>query len=465
MGHQPMTRRAFLRFVAGTAAMASLAACQPKIVKETAVVEKPVEKIVKETVVVEKAVPAKGRVMLRFLNKWGSGIRRTLIDGFLDEWAEKHPEIGIVFEPVADFDRRLPVLMAAGETADVMLFFQIQMSMFHHLTMDLTPFFENDPEVDFPGEGDLMKVPEDVGWIEGKVKAIPFQFNMIASGINIDLFEKVGVPMPWEHDHDGDKWWNWDDYLEAAIAINELGDDIWGCTYSLSHEQGLYNWTYSNGGKFMDLDKMVGTWNTPEVIEAQKFAVDMRCKYGCMMNPDEHSAMAASLGIDPFFAGKVGITDRCDLAPLRESGLNGCQVAWCRSPRTKKAAGVISCHFHVMSKDTPYPDEAWEFMKFLSSFESQKKIAMSGTCEPVRVSVWEDQEYQEGWPGNPVTAEARTDNLKNYGFTPNPRGYQEWKDEMNVLWGEVLRCEKTVEEQVVAVDKMTTELLRAHAEQ
>jgi len=51
-----LTRRRFLKGLAVTAGSATLAACQPQIVKETVIVEKPVDKIVKETVVVEKQV-------------------------------------------------------------------------------------------------------------------------------------------------------------------------------------------------------------------------------------------------------------------------------------------------------------------------------------------------------------------------------------------------------------------------
>ena len=57
------------------------------------------------------AAPSSERVALRFLNKWGSGVRRELMNGFLDNWAEQNPEIGIIFEPVADFDRRMPILV------------------------------------------------------------------------------------------------------------------------------------------------------------------------------------------------------------------------------------------------------------------------------------------------------------------------------------------------------------------
>jgi len=51
-----MTRRQLLRTIGIGSAGLALAACQPKVVEVTRVVEKEVEKVVKETVVVEKEV-------------------------------------------------------------------------------------------------------------------------------------------------------------------------------------------------------------------------------------------------------------------------------------------------------------------------------------------------------------------------------------------------------------------------
>ena len=99
----------------------------------------------------DASAPSSERVALRFLNKWGSGVRRELMNGFLDKWADENPHIGIIFEPVADFDRRMPILVAAGEWGDIMLFFDLQLSAFHEIAADLTPYFEANG-IPFPGE-------------------------------------------------------------------------------------------------------------------------------------------------------------------------------------------------------------------------------------------------------------------------------------------------------------------------
>ena len=51
-----LTRRKFLKGLAVAAGSGALAACAPEVVKETVIVEKPVEKVVEKTVVVENPV-------------------------------------------------------------------------------------------------------------------------------------------------------------------------------------------------------------------------------------------------------------------------------------------------------------------------------------------------------------------------------------------------------------------------
>ena len=101
----------------------------------------------------------------------------------------------------------MPILVAAGEWGDIMLFFDLQLSAFHEIAADLTPYFEASG-TPFPGEegSELIRIPQHVGFEPGKVKAVPFQLNIVMSGINKDLFKEAGLPMPWEHDHNGDKW-------------------------------------------------------------------------------------------------------------------------------------------------------------------------------------------------------------------------------------------------------------------
>ena len=229
--------------------------------------------------------------------------------------------------------------------------------------------------------------------------------------------------MPWEHDHNGDKWWDWHDYREAACALNALGEDIHGSNYSFGNieQDGLVNWSVANGGQLIDVENKTGSWNTPEFIEGQNFAVDMICQDGCMLNVDDYLGQGQALGLNPWVAGKLGITSRGDLRGVAQSNADLTQVAWVRSPQTGKSAGLGSMHFHIASKQSQHPEQAFDFMMYLANFENQKNIALSGTAEPINADVWRDADYQATW-GGPEAVEARLDALDNFIFTPQLPG-------------------------------------------
>ncbi len=445
------SRRDFLKVSGGLVAGAAVAGCVAPVAPTAGDME--------------DSGPSSERVALRFLNKWGSGVRRELMNGFLDNWAEQNPDIGIIFEPVADFDRRMPILVAAGEWGDIMLFFDLQLGAFHEIAADLTPYFEASG-TPFPGQegSELIRIPDHVGFEPGKVKAVPFQLNIVMTGINKDLFKEAGVPMPWEHDHNGDKWWDWHDYREAACAINDLGEDIIGSNFSSGNieQDGMVNWSVANGGQLIDVENKKGSWDTPEFIEGQQFAVDMICQDGCMLNVDDYQGLGQALGIYPWAAGVQGIASRGSGYWVSRSEADLTQVAWVRSPNTGESAGLGSMHFHIVTTQSQHPAEAFEFITYLANFENQKNIALTGTAEPVNAGVWQDTDYQATW-GSPEAVEAYLDALDSFIFTPQLPGVLEWFGEIKILWGDVLRCEVSVEEQVAIVDQKTNEILAAHA--
>ena len=111
-----MTRRELLKLAGIGSAGAILAACKPKVVEVTKIVEKPVEKVVTQVVekekvvtkVVEKVVvktPApREKVVLRIHTNQGDqwyGWMKEAWERNVGGWRSEHPYIELKFEPVA----------------------------------------------------------------------------------------------------------------------------------------------------------------------------------------------------------------------------------------------------------------------------------------------------------------------------------------------------------------------------
>ncbi len=65
-----------------------------------------------------------------------------------------------------------------------------------------------------------------------------------------------------------------------------------------------------------------------------------------------------------------------------------------------------------IDKNSKVKDAAWEFIKWMTSFEAQKAMAISANNPPTPVKVLEDPEYQKMVPSAPALKEILTD----YGF-------------------------------------------------
>lgn len=478
MARRDVSRRRFLHLAALAGGGAALAACgatpTPEVV--TQIVEKEVTKLVEgtpqvvvETVVVEKTVavetivtatPVAGAVpRLRYLTDWYGGDRGELMSQFLGQWAEERSDVAIIaYEPAPEVGDRLLVEFAAGTSPDIFLWSFVDTPEFGDWLLDMAPLFDADPDIN---EDDLVK-NHPIFYENGQKKALPFQGLFFGASINIDLFEQAGLPMPWEYDHDGDKWWNWDDWLQSAIAIDNLGDDIWGCTHGNDVDgPNWFQWVYSNGGKYVDQEKWETTLASDEAtFEAMTFLNKIMCEYKCAVPFEDYAAMQESLGMTPEAAGKVGIPRRMEEAHWRAAQLNGQRVAIARAPRTKMGLSNHNHQPNCISVQTAYQKEAWELGKFLCSYDVQLAIGLNGTSQPTRKSVIESAEYM---PDAPATAkEAFLEQVNNGDFYPIFLGWREWRAEVRPIVEQIFTCEGSPEQVLAEADEVGTAILKSY---
>jgi len=134
MSDKKLKRRDFLKGLAVAAGSTALAACAPKVVKETVVVEKPIEKVVKETIIVEgtpkvvekvvTATPAPTVEDEVIVIQWWDhflpleAVNKRLIWG---PYSEEHPNVVItptIFTP-EDLGKSLQLAYRSGQAPDI----------------------------------------------------------------------------------------------------------------------------------------------------------------------------------------------------------------------------------------------------------------------------------------------------------------------------------------------------------
>ncbi len=208
---------------------------------------------------------------------------------------------------------------------------------------------------------------------DGKLYALPKDFDTIGLWYNKELFDAAGVAYP-------DANWTWDNVREAAQKLTKADQGVWGIAAQMVNQEGFYNTIYQNGGYVIAPDKTTSGYDNPATIEGLKFWTDM-IEQG--VSPT-HAQMTETKPLDLFQSGKVAMLyggswravqfakneyakDRVDVAPL---------------PKGKQQAVIIHGLGNVINANTPHPDEAWQFLKFLGGPEAARIQAETGAVIP-----------------------------------------------------------------------------------
>ena len=395
MERKKLTRRELLRYVGLAASAGMLAACAPKVVEVEKIVEKEVTKVIKEVVketvmvagtpqvvekevtkivkevvtVVAEAAPAE----IQFLRAAEVITPEEPVAVLVDRFHEGHPNIKVKILTTAsgdDYFTKLVTMTAAGTPPDIFELAPWKLAVFEKekLTADLRPLVE-------AWGFDLGEIPEPLvdaySW-GGALLGLPIMgSNIYLIGFNKDVFDKAGVAYP-------KRYWTWDDFLETAkkVTIDEDGDgepEIWGGTFNFIGPARLLPYLWGWGADFYnypDLNKC--TLNSPEAREALTFALDLTRVHKVMPPPEMG---AADLGIT-FDAGLVAMADVASGAWVDPK--DPAQFRWGFNwgltdfPKTVATRTLIHSNGMSIARTSKHRDEAWEFLIFLMSLESQK---------------------------------------------------------------------------------------------
>lgn len=210
----------------------------------------------------------------------------------------------------------------------------------------------------------------------GKNYAMPFDADPRAVYYNKSMLRRVGAPDPWDNLKGQ---WTFDDMLKIATLCSRVTGDLstsqWGLHMGytgMSEAMGMFVWSF--GGTWADFDKMRYTLDSRESVEAHTFVYDWVVNKKLVVPNADVSVLGG--GEKPFSLGKVGMRVR---AAASQGQINR-EVAdafdWDIAPfpgRRKGTPGItlVSGNPHTISKTTKYPDECYEFIKFLAGPEVQ----------------------------------------------------------------------------------------------
>lgn len=383
-GTRLLSRRQVLRYGATGAALATLAACQPKIIKETVVVEKPVEKVVKETVVVEgkekvveKTVVVEKQVVkevaksmpvvrwVYFMPTDGRDDLLRLLNDFQNEKA-----ISVQFEPdVGGWDaisEKMLAEFAAGNAPDVWINYgpYVRKCIDKKIALSFNEFLDRD-KLDL---SDFIKGQLDAGTKDGKMYGMPNYCGIWGMWYNKDIFDAAGVPVP-------NKTWTHDDFLNAAQKLCKRDDKgvmtQAGVEPALSLEFGLSTTVWSYGGEVSDEDRIKCLLDQELPMAALQERADLKWKYKLVPSDAEATAMNTAGGWGTFPSGKAAMREDgawffcCNMDAIKDKFLYGWAPHW-KGPGPKgRQVTFCTTDLWLANQRTKNPDAVWEFVKWV----------------------------------------------------------------------------------------------------
>ncbi|MGL4914583.1 MAG: ABC transporter substrate-binding protein [Romboutsia sp.] len=308
-----------------------------------------------------------GKIELRY-SIWDNTHKEaieTLIDGFEAE----NPNIDIQLEVISngDYWTKMETAATGGSAPDV---FWVDGRRFgNYADNDLVLSLE-----DYIKEHniDMSQYIESVSRIynfEGEQYAIPSFWGSTVLLINTNLMEEYGIERP-------NKDWNWEEMIAwLEDAKSKLPEDVDPFTSSAAQftQIGIFNEIAMAGGKVLNEDKTKALIDTPETIEAYKKLTDL-------LKSDLHTSFEETIELGPtaIFKSEKALAYQCGIYLFLElSDAEQAQIAGNFEvyplPVIKEGTNsrtVIHGLGNVISANSKHPDEAFEFIKYMSTEEA-----------------------------------------------------------------------------------------------
>ena len=350
------------------------------------------------------------------------------VQELVDAWNDRGgDQIQLTVIPPNEFVTKMGAAIAAGESPDIASIDLIYAPAFAAAgqLLDITDWVDALPYAD-----DLIPAHSELGTYLGRKYAVPFLIEGSFIIYNKGLFAAAGldpeVPPT-----------TWDELLEAARAITAIDDETYGY-YFAGACSGCNAFTYlpfiwASGGDVLSDDYSEATIATdPIVREALEY---YRLMWEEGLIPEGASIDDGSSFVSAFGTGTIGMAG---------TGAFGINVY--RNDHPELSLGA----FHIPGKDggaasfgggdviaigsgTQYPDEAWAFLEWMMSDETQLELYAARNRTTVRVSMLEN-EYSQDDPLVLTAASALA-----VGHSPYTLVYNDLFNDPNGPWLEMIQ--------------------------
>jgi multiple sugar transport system substrate-binding protein len=309
------------------------------------------------------------------------------LDKLISVFEEKNPHIKItpIWTPTR-YEEKLHAMLASGDPPDVIRLNDDYVPAYadRGLLMPLDSLIERygiDAEGFIPAfwEWPVMD-GKHMAWVKGLTAEVLW--------VNVNAFEDAGVPLPPVSVSDG---WTWDDFLETAKKLTRReGNRVnrWGCSLVQHLPSQDITWVVNNGGLVYSEDGTRFLLGEQAGTEALQWIADLTFVHS--VQPPRYMFDQFSAN-DLFAAGSIAMClgDSRQIPPLRRAVPE--DIKWAARPLPSRVnartGGALDTH--AIPRDAKHPEEAFEWLAFLTSEEAYQIMGEVGFWLPVKTE-WSD---------------------------------------------------------------------------
>jgi multiple sugar transport system substrate-binding protein len=290
----------------------------------------------------------------------------------------------------------------------------------------------------------------DLSSYQGKVRSLPWMTNDTAMWINVDAFEKAGVPVP---SQDPEKTWTWQEFADAVEKVStpdmkgylvSVGGPVWDFWV-------FHSWYAAAGG---DASK-IPVLDSPAAIKAVTFLSGL-VDGGYTVFSEPNKGWDAG----PWYAGKAAIMTNGPWNFPTLSTFEDFKFTVVPFPRDVKPATNLGGDQLFIAKNEDPKVEAcsFAFAEYMLSDEFQIAFQIQSGNLPVTKSAAASKEYQDHLQKYPFMAGFV--NQVPYGVARQPiPTYSEIANVFGLAWDDVMLNKKPVEERFKAAQTEAAKFL------
>lgn len=401
---------------------------------------------------------------------WGSTNELEAQTKAVEEFEKNNPNIKVKLQHIpTDYDTKLATMIAGNTAPDVALMYKTTALSWadEGKIYDISSMIDNDDEIseDTYIDGSFIHIdPETI------IGITPCQ-EVFGLYYNVDAFEEAGVELPPTKSEEA---WSWEEFIEVCqkLTIDYNGknateegfdpDNIkqFGINMPSSIWQTFLN---LNEVKIVNEDGTQSNLTDPVVIDTVQKLADLSVKYHVAPSPAQSKTLpapAVALQSRKIAMDWDGQWVQLDLANANVNYDVGVL------PKMKTNTNTLFGEVMSIFNTTEHPEEAWKFLKWMTSGEGTKDLITSGLWLPTVKKWYTDEELINEWAIKPGHSDGFREAILEQALNnsvPDVGYYLKNSVKINSIIGpaldQVWSGEKTAEEALTEIEpKVTPEL-------